>query len=137
MKNIVVKVAGTGESSKLHEITIKPGTSVRDIKDALGLQDYKLSKGPDQGFFADDDVIYEQVEGFDIKWVKPASQRESVEKVVDKFWPKISDLQEEKKQRIKTLKHGDELPSGVLQMVKVYVAAKRTLSIGDKKTSIL
>jgi hypothetical protein len=35
-------------------------------------------------------------------------------------------------QRIKNLKHGDELPSGVLEMVKIYVACKRTLSIGDK-----
>ena len=30
------------------------------------------------------------------------------------------------------MKRGDELPSGVLEMVKVYVATKRTLSIGDK-----
>jgi DNA-directed RNA polymerase subunit beta len=30
------------------------------------------------------------------------------------------------------LKRGDELPSGVLQMVKVYVAAKRKISVGDK-----
>jgi DNA-directed RNA polymerase subunit beta len=30
------------------------------------------------------------------------------------------------------LKRGDELPSGVLEMVKVYVATKRALSVGDK-----
>jgi hypothetical protein len=30
------------------------------------------------------------------------------------------------------MKRGDELPSGVLEMVKVYVATKRTLSVGDK-----
>ena len=29
-------------------------------------------------------------------------------------------------------KRGDELPSGVLEMVKVYVATKRQLSVGDK-----
>ncbi|GAI84209.1 unnamed protein product, partial [marine sediment metagenome] len=34
--------------------------------------------------------------------------------------------------KIESLKHGDELPSGVLQMVKIYVAIKRSLSIGDK-----
>ena len=33
---------------------------------------------------------------------------------------------------IERAKHGDELPSGVLQMAKIYVAIKRTLSIGDK-----
>jgi DNA-directed RNA polymerase subunit beta len=84
------------------------------------------------GASADDDVIYEQIENFNIKWVKPASQREDVQKIVDRFWAKITEVQEEKKYRIESLKHGDELPSGVLQMVKIYVAIKRTLSIGDK-----
>ena len=80
----------------------------------------------------DDDVVFEQVESFSIKWVKPANMREDVQKIVDKFWPKIADLKAEKDQRIKTIKHGDELPSGVLEMVKVYVATKRAMSVGDK-----
>jgi len=84
------------------------------------------------GASADDDVIYEQIENFNIKWVKPASQRDDVQKIVDRFWAKITEVQEEKKHRIESLKHGDELPSGVLQMVKIYVAIKRSLSIGDK-----
>mgnify|MGYP001051265290 FL=1 len=80
----------------------------------------------------DNEVIYEQVENFNIKWIKPASIRDNVKKIVDRFWSKISELQEERTHRIETLKHGDELPSGVLQMVKIYVAIKRSLSIGDK-----
>jgi len=84
------------------------------------------------GVSDDDEVVYEQIENFDIKWVKPASARENVQKIVGKFWIKITELQEEKNRKIERLKHGDELPSGVLQMAKVYVAIKRTLSIGDK-----
>jgi DNA-directed RNA polymerase subunit beta len=84
------------------------------------------------GVSDDDEVVYEQIENYDIKWVKPASARENVQKIVDKFWIKITELQEEKNRKIERLKHGDELPSGVLQMAKVYVAIKRTLSIGDK-----
>jgi DNA-directed RNA polymerase subunit beta len=84
------------------------------------------------GASADDDVVYEQVENFNIKWIKPASLRNDVQKITDRFWAKIIEAQEEKKQRIESLKHGDELPSGVLQMVKIYVAIKRSLSIGDK-----
>ncbi|MFQ6034313.1 MAG: DNA-directed RNA polymerase subunit beta [Sedimentisphaerales bacterium] len=84
------------------------------------------------GASSDDEVIYEQIEAFDIKWVKPASVRDEVAKIVDKFWVKIAEIQEEKNHKIERLKHGDELPSGVLQMAKVYVAVKRTLSIGDK-----
>ncbi|MHC4527417.1 MAG: DNA-directed RNA polymerase subunit beta, partial [Planctomycetota bacterium] len=84
------------------------------------------------GESTDDEVIYEQVENFDIKWVKPAAMRESAQRILDRFWVKIAEVQEEKNRRIERLKHGDELPSGVLEMVKIYVAAKRTLSVGDK-----
>ncbi|MHC4225906.1 MAG: DNA-directed RNA polymerase subunit beta [Planctomycetota bacterium] len=84
------------------------------------------------GASADDEVIYEQIENFNIKWVKPAALRDDVQKIVDKFWVKITEVQEERSRKIESLKHGDELPSGVLQMVKIYVAIKRALSIGDK-----
>ena len=80
----------------------------------------------------DDDVICEQIENFEPKWISPASSRKDVEKIIAKHWAKIIEVQEEKKLKIEALKHGDELPSGVLQMVKIYVAARRTLSIGDK-----
>ncbi|MCB0345614.1 MAG: DNA-directed RNA polymerase subunit beta, partial [Bdellovibrionales bacterium] len=35
-------------------------------------------------------------------------------------------------EKIKRLKEGDELPPGVIKMVKVFVAIKRRLSVGDK-----
>src|SRR4029450_6782001 len=38
----------------------------------------------------------------------------------------------EKERKLNSLKRGDELPSGVQQMVKVYVATKRVISVGDK-----
>ncbi len=84
------------------------------------------------GVSDDDEVVYEQIENFNVKWVRPASIRDEVQKIVDKFWLKIIETQEEKNRRVEIMKHGDELPSGVLQMVKVYVATKRTLAIGDK-----
>lgn len=37
-----------------------------------------------------------------------------------------------KEERINRLKKGDPLPSGVIKMVKVYIAMKRTVSVGDK-----
>ena len=36
------------------------------------------------------------------------------------------------KEKVEKLKAGDELPPGVIKMVKVYVAIKRKLSVGDK-----
>ncbi|MFH1831945.1 MAG: DNA-directed RNA polymerase subunit beta [bacterium] len=37
-----------------------------------------------------------------------------------------------KEEKINRLRKGDDLPSGVIKMVKVYVAKKRHLSVGDK-----
>ena len=34
--------------------------------------------------------------------------------------------------KIEKLKRGDDLPPGVIKMVKVYIAIKRKLSVGDK-----
>ena len=41
-------------------------------------------------------------------------------------------LQKLHEERIAKLKKGDELPPGVIKLVKVYVAMKRKLSVGDK-----
>ena len=45
---------------------------------------------------------------------------------------RIESLKDERERIIGQLRRGDELPSGVLEMVKVYMATKRTLSVGDK-----
>ncbi|MFH2003028.1 MAG: DNA-directed RNA polymerase subunit beta, partial [Planctomycetota bacterium] len=43
------------------------------------------------------------------------------------------DMQEnEKNKLVNKLSRGDELPTGVLELVKVYIATKRSLSVGDK-----
>ena len=78
------------------------------------------------------DVVLEQVEGFALSWVKPASKRAEAKKAYERYWPRIEDITTECDRKLGHIKRGDELPSGVLEMVKVYVATKRTLSVGDK-----
>jgi DNA-directed RNA polymerase subunit beta len=78
------------------------------------------------------EVIREQIDTFSLKWDKPASKRDEAEAIYNQYWPKIADIASECERRLGHMKRGDELPSGVLEMVKVYVATKRTLSIGDK-----
>jgi DNA-directed RNA polymerase subunit beta len=67
-----------------------------------------------------------------LKWVKPASARADAQKIVDRYWPRIEEIAEERDRKVAQMKRGDELPSGVLEMVKVYVATKRQLAVGDK-----
>ena len=48
------------------------------------------------------------------------------------MWPAVEDAIDGKERTLNSMKRGDELRPGVLQMVKVYVAAKRVISVGDK-----
>jgi DNA-directed RNA polymerase subunit beta len=45
---------------------------------------------------------------------------------------KIEEQENEKNKVVNRLSRGDELPTGVLELVKVFVATKRTLEVGDK-----
>jgi DNA-directed RNA polymerase subunit beta len=79
------------------------------------------------------DVIIEQIDGFSEKWIKGSKESRDLAMVTyGQFWPRIQKLLREKERRVNHMKRGDELPSGVLEMVKVYLATKRQLSVGDK-----
>ncbi len=45
---------------------------------------------------------------------------------------RIKDLTEEKEAELEKIRKGDELKPGVLKLVKVYVATRRKISVGDK-----
>ncbi|MCA9190914.1 MAG: DNA-directed RNA polymerase subunit beta [Planctomycetales bacterium] len=55
-----------------------------------------------------------------------------VRKVHKQFWPQVEDAIDVRDRKLNSMKRGDELRSGVLQIVKVYIATKRTISVGDK-----
>jgi DNA-directed RNA polymerase subunit beta len=79
------------------------------------------------------EVVMEQISDFSLKWVKGNKEiKEEAEQVYNQFWPRIQAIEKEKQRRLAHMKRGDELPSGVLEMVKVYMATKRPLSVGDK-----
>ncbi|MGZ6250407.1 MAG: DNA-directed RNA polymerase subunit beta [Candidatus Chromulinivorax sp.] len=48
------------------------------------------------------------------------------------FNTKLRILHSIKEEKIANLKKGDDLASGVIKVVKVYIASKRTISVGDK-----
>jgi DNA-directed RNA polymerase subunit beta len=55
-----------------------------------------------------------------------------VERIVDDLREEIQAIRVIFQEKINKLKKGDELPPGVIKMVKVYVAIKRKLQVGDK-----
>ena len=79
------------------------------------------------------DVVLEQIENFKVDWVKGSKEgREQGLNTYSRFWPRVLAVHKEKARKVEHMKRGDELPSGVLEMVKVYIATKRQLSVGDK-----
>ena len=72
----------------------------------------------------------------DVPWSSPISRDD---KVNEKFWrvmegaqSALSQNDKELEKEIEKITRGDELPPGVVKLVKVYVAKKRKLSVGDK-----
>ena len=57
---------------------------------------------------------------------------DAVEAAFSDYGKRINEIVQEKERRVYHIKRGDELPTGVLEMVKVYICTKRTLSVGDK-----
>ncbi|MFQ5720080.1 MAG: DNA-directed RNA polymerase subunit beta, partial [Acidobacteriota bacterium] len=57
---------------------------------------------------------------------------EEFRKILDRTERKIQILKKIHAEKIAQMKKGDELPPGVIKMVKVFVAMKRKLSVGDK-----
>jgi DNA-directed RNA polymerase subunit beta len=80
-----------------------------------------------------EEVLMEQVENFSLDWVKGSkAAKQQAEQIYHQFWPRIEAVHKETQRKLAHMKRGDELPSGVLEMVKVWLCTKRQLSVGDK-----
>jgi DNA-directed RNA polymerase subunit beta len=66
----------------------------------------------------------------------PLAERDGVIGPIEVLWERVRDqiqrLQDLCEEKVAKVRKGDELPPGVLKLVKVYIAMKRKLSVGDK-----
>jgi DNA-directed RNA polymerase subunit beta len=69
---------------------------------------------------------------FAAEWVEDKKKNQIVNKIFSNYFDKITGLEEEYRHEKNKIQLGDELPPGVVQLAKVYVAKKRKLSVGDK-----
>ena len=69
-------------------------------------------------------------------WGEIRVDNESVEnelsRIIDSTTGQVNQIKRAFEDKIEKLKGGDELPPGVIKMVKVFVAIKRKLQVGDK-----
>jgi DNA-directed RNA polymerase subunit beta len=59
-------------------------------------------------------------------------REDEIKAILDEMGQQVTAIEELFKEKIGKLTKGDELPPGVIKMVKVYVAIKRKLQVGDK-----
>jgi len=107
---------------------------VDEINEVIGTEMVDPSTRQKVGASDRTDVLLEQVETFSLRWIKTrnAAARQQAEAIYNKYWPRIEEIKKEMQRKLDHMKRGDELPSGVLEMVKVRVATKRKLGVGDK-----
>ena len=106
---------------------------VADINALLGTEMVDPSTRQKVGLSDIPEVIIEQIDGFSDKWIKGSKDaKESAIKIQEQFWPRIEAIYKEKERKLAHMKRGDELASGVLEKVVVYLANKRSISVGDK-----
>ncbi len=55
-----------------------------------------------------------------------------IKRLKKEFPSRAKELEEQRNNEIASIRKGDELPPGVIKMIKVYIATKRKLSVGDK-----
>ena len=67
-----------------------------------------------------------------LKDVVPEKKKEIVTEIINLYEKKRKEIIAEYEEKINKIKKGDELPPGVLKVVKVYIAMKRKLQPGDK-----
>lgn len=64
--------------------------------------------------------------------VEDTDKEDEVWRLSDQIRAKVDEIHQRYQAKIERLKKGDELPPGVIKMVKIYIAIKRKLSVGDK-----
>ena len=66
------------------------------------------------------------------KWTTDSYRNDLIRDIITNYLRKVKELDAQLKRAKFNLTIGDELPSGILQLAKVYVAKKRKIRVGDK-----
>src|SRR5215472_13131571 len=71
-------------------------------------------------------MVYDRIE------IDPSPIRNKINEIIGSFKKKFDDLQMQYDEELERAESGEGVDSGVIKSVKVYIASKRKLSVGDK-----
>jgi len=66
------------------------------------------------------------------KWTTDKKKNETIKLLVHNYLTKHKDIEAIRRREKYNISIGDELPTGIIQMAKVYLARKRKIKVGDK-----
>ena len=71
-------------------------------------------------------TVYDRIE------IDPSPIRNKINEIIGSFKRKFDDLENHHSEEVERVESGEEVDGGVVKQVKVYIASKRKLSVGDK-----
>ena len=77
-------------------------------------------------------LLRKLAEAYDTIEIEQSPIRIKIVEIIGQFEQKFSDVNDERESKLDMLESGDEVDPGIIKQVKVYVAKKRKLSVGDK-----
>ena len=110
-------------------VTLTQGKVSQGVKDFLGTE--VIPKGVKFSI-----SILKGIEEFDTlnlsKWTADAHRNDMIHATIINYLRKSKEIDAELRRKKFDMTIGDELPSGIMQCAKVYVAKKRKIGVGDK-----
>ncbi len=142
-KTIEAEQVAKLEKNLADEIRILTDERLKRLENILGgkevqadLHDERTNKRLlTKGALLDRDTI-ERISTRNLKRIKFADKdprvNEQIDEIEEMTSRQIDVLRKIVREKVEKLQKGDELPPGVIKLVKVYIAMKRKLSVGDK-----
>ena len=109
-------------------VTLVEGKKTTGISDLYGVE--ILSKGKVITADVLRTIDYDNVNSN--KWTSDKNTNQLVKELINNYCIAVKEEAARSKRVIDKLKIGDELPNGVMQLAKVYIAKKRKITVGDK-----
>jgi DNA-directed RNA polymerase subunit beta len=123
-----------GKMAELKSILIERLLSITTGKTSQGVRDYLsmdvVVKGAKFSKKILEELDYNTIQVS--KWTLDNHTNELVKKLILNYLKKYKELDAELRRKKFDLTIGDELPTGIIQIAKVYVAKKRKIQVGDK-----
>jgi len=109
-------------------MTLTNGKTSQGVKDFLGSE--IIAKGAKFTAALFREINYDTVNLS--KWTNDAHKNEMIRATIVNYMRESKEIDAELRRKKFDLTIGDELPAGIMQMAKVYIAKKRKISVGDK-----